>query len=63
MDFTTLNVVSSKDQYPIPDIDRLIDGSSSYRTLTFMDAYSGYNQIRMDLLDTLKIGFMSNQGN
>ena len=45
--FTDLNKACPKDSYPLPNIDKLIDGASGYRYLCFMDAYSGYNQIRM----------------
>lgn len=58
VDFTNLNVVCSKDSYPLLDIDRLIDISSGYLTLSFMDIYSWYNQIRMDPLDSPKPSFM-----
>lgn len=44
-----------KDPYLLPDIDWLIDESSSYKTLTFIDTYSIYNQIKMDPLNTPKI--------
>ncbi|KAK2409009.1 hypothetical protein QL285_044467 [Trifolium repens] len=47
VDFTDLNKACPKDPYPLPSIDRLIDGASGYKTLSFMDAYSGYNQIKM----------------
>jgi len=52
-----------KDPCPLPSIDRLIDSASGFRTLSFMDAYSGYNQIMMDPLDTLKTAFMTNNKN
>lgn len=45
------------------DINRRIHGSSSYRTLSFIDVYSGYKHIRKDPLDTSKTEFMSNIGN
>ncbi|MCI20606.1 hypothetical protein A2U01_0041768, partial [Trifolium medium] len=41
VDFTDLNKACPKDPYPLPSIDRLIDGASGYKTLSFMDAYSG----------------------
>lgn len=63
VDFTDMNVAFPKDPYPLPDINRLTNGSSGYHTLSFMDAYSGYNQIQMDPLDVLKTDFMSNCGN
>lgn len=63
IDFTDLNVVCPNNPYPSPNIDRLIDRSSNYKTLIFMEAYSDYNQIKMDPLDTPKTKFMSNHGN
>lgn len=42
VDFINLNADCPKDPYPLPNIDCLIDGSLSYRTLHFMDAYSEY---------------------
>ncbi|RDX66874.1 hypothetical protein CR513_54317, partial [Mucuna pruriens] len=47
IDYTNLNKACPKDPYPLPSIDRLVDGMSRYALLSFMDAYSGYNQIRM----------------
>lgn len=58
-----LSVSFPKDPHPLPDIDRLIDDSLGYCTLSFIDAYSRYNQIRMDLLDVPKIAFISNHDN
>ncbi|KAI9126272.1 hypothetical protein K1719_002693 [Acacia pycnantha] len=46
-DYTNLNKVCSKDAYPMPNIDQLVDNSSGFQLLSFMDAYSGYNQIAM----------------
>lgn len=54
IDFTNLNVACAKDPYPLPNIDHLIDGSLSYKTLSVMDAHSRYNQITMDLVDVPK---------
>ncbi|RDX87400.1 hypothetical protein CR513_31138, partial [Mucuna pruriens] len=45
--YTDLNKACSKDPYLLPNIDRLVDGASSFALLSFMDAYLGYNQIRM----------------
>ena len=45
VDYTDLNRAFPKDAYPLPNIDKLVDNSSGYRLLSFMDAYSGYNQI------------------
>ncbi|GAU47561.1 hypothetical protein TSUD_404080 [Trifolium subterraneum] len=63
VDFTNLNKACPKDPYSLPNIDRLIDGASGYRTLSFMDAYSGYNQIKMHPMDAQHTMFMSNTCN
>ena len=55
MDFTGLNKACSKDRYLLPHIDRLIDGASGLCLLSIMDAYSGYDQIRMNPLDAPKM--------
>lgn len=62
VDFTDLNVACPNDLYPLLDMDRLIKGSSSYRMLSFMNSYSGYNYIQMDPIYAPKISFMSNHG-
>lgn len=62
VDFTDLNKVYPNDLYPLPHIDRLIDGASGFCFL-FLDAYSGYNQIQMNLLDAPKTEFMTNKNN
>jgi len=45
--FTDLNSVCAKDSFPLPRIDQLIDSTAGHRLLTFMDTFSGYNQIKM----------------
>ncbi|CAJ2647628.1 unnamed protein product [Trifolium pratense] len=52
-----------KDSYPLPCIDRLVDNSSGFKLLSFMDAYSGYNQIPMAVADREKTAFMTESGN
>ena len=47
MDFTDLNKAYQKDNFPLPRIDQLVDATSGYALLSFMDAYLGYNQIPM----------------
>lgn len=63
IDFIDLNKAFPKDSYPFPHIDRLIDGAFGFRLLIFMDAYSGYNQICMNLVDAPKITFLINKIN
>ena len=47
IDFTNLNKHCPKDHFPLPRIDQIIDSTSRCDLLSFLDAYSGYNQIRM----------------
>jgi hypothetical protein len=63
VDFIDLNKACLKDPYPLPNIDRLIDGASEYKMLSFMDAYSGYNQIKMNPTDAPHTTFMTNTCN
>ncbi|XP_016185917.1 uncharacterized protein LOC107627603 [Arachis ipaensis] len=63
VDFTDLNKACPKDSYPLPSIDSLVDNASGYATLSFMDAYSGYNQILMHPSDQSKTAFITDFGN
>ena len=45
VDYTDLNKACPKDSFPLPRIDQLVDATSGHELLSFMDAYSGYNQI------------------
>lgn len=47
IDFTDLNKACPKDSFPLPRIDKLVDSTAGHALLSFMDAYSGYNQIPM----------------
>ena len=62
VDFTDLNKACPKDSYPLPRIDQLVDSTAGHRLLSFMDAFSGYNQIRMDEVDQEKTSFVTSQG-
>ena len=62
VDFTDLNKACPKDSYPLPRIDQLVDSTTGHKLLSFMDAFSGYNQIRMDEADQEKTSFVTSQG-
>jgi len=51
VDFTDLHKACPKDSYPLPSIDALVDSASSCNVLSFLDAFSGYNQIKMHSRD------------
>jgi len=40
-----------KDAYLLPNIDQLVDNTTDYELLNFLDPYSGYSQIKMYLHD------------
>ncbi|XP_061357618.1 uncharacterized protein LOC133301917 [Gastrolobium bilobum] len=62
-DYTDLNKVCPKDAYPMPNIDQLVDNSSGFHMLSFMDAYSGYNQIPLHPEDQEKTAFIAEKAN
>ncbi|XP_028100105.1 uncharacterized protein LOC114299540 [Camellia sinensis] len=47
IDFCDLNEACPKDDFSLPITELLVDATTGYETLSFMDGYSGYNQIRM----------------
>ena len=58
IDFADLNKVCPKDSYPLPNTDKLVEAASGYQYLSFTDAYSGYNQVRMHPKNEEKMAFM-----
>uniref|UniRef100_A0A151UHE5 Retrovirus-related Pol polyprotein from transposon 17.6 n=1 Tax=Cajanus cajan TaxID=3821 RepID=A0A151UHE5_CAJCA len=62
-DYTDLNKACPKDAYPLPNIDRFVDCAAGHKFLTFLDAYSGYNQIRMYPRDEDKMAFVTDSAN
>ena len=63
MDYTNLNKAFPKYEYPFPNIDKLVDSSSGYKLLSFMDAYSGYNQIPIVKNDRKHTTFLTEGAN
>ncbi|XP_058099689.1 uncharacterized protein LOC131244036 [Magnolia sinica] len=47
VDYSDLNKACPNDSLPLPRIDQLVDSTAKHELFTFMDAYSGYNQIVM----------------
>ena len=45
--FTNLNKAYPKDNFPLARIDQLVDSTAGHKLLTFMNAFSRYNQIKM----------------
>lgn len=62
IDFTNVNDACTKDSYPTPLVDYLVDSTNGYARLSFLDAYSGYHHIRMHSKDGDKTTFITNGG-
>nr|KYP39222.1 Transposon Ty3-I Gag-Pol polyprotein [Cajanus cajan] len=63
VDYTDLNRACPKDSYPLPSIDRLVNRASGHALLSFLDAYSGYNQIMMYPPDEEHTSFITDRAN
>ena len=59
VDYQDLNRASPKDNFPLPHIDTLVDNTAKHSLFSFMDGFSGYNQIRMALEDIEKTTFLT----
>jgi hypothetical protein len=44
IDYTSLNKACLKDPFPLPRIDQIVDSTSGFDLLCFLDAYSGFHQ-------------------
>ena len=58
-----MNKACPKDEFPLPNIDLLVDLAAGSSMFSFMDRYSGYNQIRMAAKDAEKTAFRTPIGN
>ncbi|CAL8163310.1 unnamed protein product [Prunus armeniaca] len=56
-DYRDLNRACSNDEFPLPNMDILIDSTLGQGLLSFMDVFSGYNQIKMSPKDAKKTAF------
>ncbi|XP_038678394.1 uncharacterized protein LOC119979838, partial [Tripterygium wilfordii] len=59
VDYRDLNRASPKDNFPLPHIDVLVDNTARHSTFSFMDGFSGYNQIKMAPEDREKTTFIT----
>ena len=59
VDFTDLKNACPKDSFPLPRIDQLVGSTASHELLTFMDAFSSYNQILIKKEDQEKTTFVT----
>jgi len=62
IDFTDLNKACPKDPFTLPRIDQVVDSTAGSELLCFLDAYSGYHQIKMAVEDQEKTSFITPSG-
>nr|KYP47889.1 Transposon Ty3-I Gag-Pol polyprotein [Cajanus cajan] len=63
VEYTDLNKACPKDAYPLQSIDRLVDGASGPALHSFLDTYSGYNQIMVYPPDGVHTSFITDHTN
>src|SRR3954463_3400058 len=62
VDYGPVNKHFPKDHFPLPRIDQIIDSIAGCDLLSFLDAYLGYNQIRMKEEDKEHTSFITPYG-
>jgi hypothetical protein len=63
VDFHDLNRACPKDDFPIPITEMVVDATTGYGAMSFMDGFSGYNQIKMNEHDAMDTAFRTPKGN
>jgi hypothetical protein len=59
VDYTGLNKACPKVHFPLPRIDQIVDSTAGCELLCFLDAYSGYHQIKMKKSDQVATSFIT----
>ena len=59
VDYTSLNKACPKNPFQLPRINQIVDSTAGCETLSFLDAYSGYHQIKMKESDQLATSFIT----
>jgi hypothetical protein len=57
IDYRKLNTATRKDHFPLPFIDQMVERLAGHEYYYFLDGYSGYNQVPVDLEDQEKTTF------
>ena len=59
VDYRDLNQACPKDNFPLPHIDILVDNTGNFALFSFMNGFSGYDQIKMVSEDMEKTTFVT----
>src|SRR3954468_23740023 len=62
IDYTNLNKACPKYPFPLPRIDQVIDSTAGCELLSFVDAYSGFHHIPLNLANQIKTAFITPYG-
>jgi hypothetical protein len=63
VDFRDLNRTCPKDDFPIPITEMVVDATTGYGAMSFVDGSSGYNEIKMNEHDAMDTAFHTLKGN
>ncbi|XP_071906170.1 uncharacterized protein [Coffea arabica] len=62
VDYRKLNELTVKDQFPIPNIDELLNELHGTKYMSKLDLRAGYHQLRVKAMDTYKTAFQTHHG-
>ena len=62
VNYRKLNAATVTDAFPLPFMDGVLDVVSGHEVYSFLDGFSGYNQIRMHPDDQEKTAFVTEWG-
>ena len=62
VDYRKLNAATVTDAFPLPFTGGVLDAVAGHEVYSFLDGFSGYNQIRMHPADQEKTAFVTKWG-
>ena len=62
IDFRNLNKACQKDNFPLPPMEQILQAVAGSELMSFLDGFSGYNQVLVHLDDQLKTTFRTKWG-
>ena len=62
VDYRNLNAVTVTDAFPLPFTNNVLDAVAGHDMYSFLDGFTGYNQVRMHLDDQEKTTFVTDWG-